>query len=66
MSSDTSQYCVCSNETFEQIADKQRLNPLPFDEMLRFYTGCLDGCGTCIEDLRGFAIFSSPVTHSVG
>lgn len=45
-------YCLCSDESHDDIMKKQRLNPLPFDLMIAAYTGCAEGCGSCIEELQ--------------
>lgn len=49
---DESMYCLCSNKSFDEVLELQRLAPLPFDEMLKEYTFCCTGCGSCIEELR--------------
>ena len=45
-------YCLCSDESHDDIMRKQRLDPLPFDLMINAYTKCAEGCGSCIEALR--------------
>lgn len=45
-------YCLCSDESHDDIMEKQRLNPLPFERMIETYTGCAQGCGSCIPELR--------------
>jgi len=45
-------YCLCSDESHDDIMMKQRLEPLPFDLMISTYTACRNGCGSCIDELR--------------
>jgi len=45
-------YCICSNKTIDKIIDDQREVPLKFDEVLKSYTSCLTGCGSCIPEIR--------------
>ncbi len=47
-------YCLCSDAMFEEILERQKQRPLPFQGVLENYTGCLKGCGSCIERLRGY------------
>lgn len=45
-------YCLCSDESHDDIMAKQRFDPMPFDVMIAKYTGCAEGCGSCIDELR--------------
>jgi len=45
-------YCLCSDESHDDIMSKQRLDPLPFHLMIDAYTKCAEGCGSCMEALR--------------
>lgn len=58
-------YCYCSESTFCQIRDKQLANPLSTNEVIQKYTRCLDGCGSCIEDLEIFLTENSAIVEDV-
>jgi len=45
-------FCICSNKSIDDIIAAQIDMPLPFMEMLKCYTSCLEGCGSCISIIR--------------
>lgn len=50
----TSFYCICSNLSFDDIANLQRQSNLSFLELISTATRCQEGCGSCIEKLRDY------------
>lgn len=44
-------YCLCSNSSFDDILERQRIEPLSRAEMIERHTGCAQGCGSCIDAL---------------
>jgi len=50
-------YCLCSNSSFDDILERQRVAPLPRTEMINRHTGCAQGCGSCIDALLAEAEF---------
>jgi hypothetical protein len=48
-------YCMCSDASFDDILERQRVRPLPREAMIEQYTGCVAGCGTCIPALMAEA-----------
>lgn len=45
-------YCLCSDKSHDEIMEEQRRAPLSFELMINAYTRCMDGCGSCVEELR--------------
>jgi NAD(P)H-nitrite reductase large subunit len=45
-------YCLCSELSYGDIMEKQRAEPLPFEDFLETYTKCNDGCGGCVPKLE--------------
>lgn len=60
-------YCLCSDSSFDDILSRQRNDPLPLDQMIKCYTRCNSGCGTCIPALRAEAALCGldPAVRSV-
>lgn len=48
-------FCICSQLSLDDILKRQLEEPLPFSEMIEFYTSCRTGCGSCIPTLRARA-----------
>ncbi len=44
-------YCLCSDQSFDNILWKQANSPLPREKMIEQYTRCNEGCGSCTEAL---------------
>ena len=45
-------YCLCSNLSFNEILEKQKICQLPFKELLEQHTRCSKGCGSCVDKLQ--------------
>ena len=44
-------YCFCSEMSYQDMLEKQKKNPLTFNNFIDKYTHCNQGCGSCIENL---------------